>query len=159
MDVDWARAVTTLGDPRRIPFVRDVPEIRALPAADMPAQGSATGTDLARQLAGQSRAAQEQALIDLIRAEAAVVLGHASASAVEVLMEIARTAPGDVEAIGAIKGMPRGMVERAGRDVLDAVKRGHRRSRRAAAEISAFGAVGQGSGFRCQSRETQGCAR
>jgi ribonuclease D len=42
----------------------------------------------------------------------------------EVLLEIARTAPSNVEAVGAIKGMPRGMVERAGRDVLDAVKRG-----------------------------------
>jgi ribonuclease D len=42
----------------------------------------------------------------------------------DVLLEIARTAPSNVEAVGAIKGMPRGMVERAGRDVLDAVKRG-----------------------------------
>ena len=42
----------------------------------------------------------------------------------DVLLEIARTAPSNVAALGAIKGMPRGMVERAGRDVLDAVKRG-----------------------------------
>jgi ribonuclease D len=42
----------------------------------------------------------------------------------DVLMEIARAAPADVETIAAIKGMPRGIVERAGRDVLDAVKRG-----------------------------------
>lgn len=42
----------------------------------------------------------------------------------DVLLEIARTVPADVEALGAIKGMPRGMVERAGRDVLEAVKRG-----------------------------------
>lgn len=42
----------------------------------------------------------------------------------DVLLEIARTAPSTVEAVGAIKGMPRGMVERGGRDVLDAVKRG-----------------------------------
>ncbi len=42
----------------------------------------------------------------------------------DVLLEIARTAPTNVEAIGAIKGMPRGMMERAGRDVLEAVQRG-----------------------------------
>lgn len=42
----------------------------------------------------------------------------------EVLLEIARTAPSNIEALGAIKGMPRGMVERAGRDVLDAVQAG-----------------------------------
>ena len=42
----------------------------------------------------------------------------------DVLLEIARTVPADVEALGAIKGMPRGMVERAGRDALEAVKRG-----------------------------------
>jgi ribonuclease D len=42
----------------------------------------------------------------------------------DVLLEIARTAPSNVEAVGAIKGMPRGMVERGGREVLDAVKRG-----------------------------------
>jgi ribonuclease D len=42
----------------------------------------------------------------------------------DVLLEIARTAPSNLAALGAIKGMPRGMVERAGRDVLEAVKRG-----------------------------------
>ena len=42
----------------------------------------------------------------------------------DVLLEIARTAPSNLTALGAIKGMPRGMVERAGRDVLEAVKRG-----------------------------------
>jgi ribonuclease D len=42
----------------------------------------------------------------------------------DVLLEIARSAPSNLEALGAIKGMPRGMVERAGRDALEAVKRG-----------------------------------
>jgi ribonuclease D len=42
----------------------------------------------------------------------------------EVLLEIARTAPTTVDALGAIKGMPRGMVERGGRDVLGAVAHG-----------------------------------
>jgi len=42
----------------------------------------------------------------------------------EVLLEISRTAPSTLEALGAIKGMPRGMVERGGRDVLAGVQRG-----------------------------------
>jgi ribonuclease D len=33
-------------------------------------------------------------------------------------------APATIEALGAIKGMPRGILERAGRDVLAAVQRG-----------------------------------
>jgi ribonuclease D len=42
----------------------------------------------------------------------------------EVLLEIARTAPSNAEALGTIKGMPRGMIERAAGDVLNAVKAG-----------------------------------
>ena len=42
----------------------------------------------------------------------------------DVLLEIARTAPKALETLGTIKGMPRGMLERGGRDALDAVQRG-----------------------------------
>jgi ribonuclease D len=42
----------------------------------------------------------------------------------DVLLEISRTAPPTLDALGAIKGMPRGMVERAGREVLACVQRG-----------------------------------
>ena len=42
----------------------------------------------------------------------------------DVLLEVSRLAPTTIEALGAIKGMPRGIVERAGREVLDAVARG-----------------------------------
>jgi len=42
----------------------------------------------------------------------------------DVLLEIARLHPATVDTLAAIKGMPRGMVDRAGRDVLDAVRRG-----------------------------------
>ncbi len=42
----------------------------------------------------------------------------------EVLLEIARSQPTTQDALGKIKGMPRGMVERAASDVLAAVARG-----------------------------------
>jgi ribonuclease D len=42
----------------------------------------------------------------------------------EVLLDIARLAPQTLEALGAIKGMPRGIMERQGREVLEAVARG-----------------------------------
>ncbi len=42
----------------------------------------------------------------------------------DVLLEIARLQPATTDTLATIKGMPRGMVDRAGRDVLDAVQRG-----------------------------------
>lgn len=42
----------------------------------------------------------------------------------DVLLEISRLAPTTADALGAIKGMPRGMMDRAARDVLAAVQRG-----------------------------------
>jgi ribonuclease D len=42
----------------------------------------------------------------------------------EVLIDISRRAPKSLEELGAIKGMPRGILERQGREVLDAVSRG-----------------------------------
>jgi ribonuclease D len=42
----------------------------------------------------------------------------------EVLFELARRAPRNVGELGAIKGMPKGMIERAGEDVIAAVRRG-----------------------------------
>ncbi len=42
----------------------------------------------------------------------------------ETLLEIARTAPATRDALAAVKGMPRGMVDRYAPDVLDAVRRG-----------------------------------
>src|SRR5947209_9957455 len=42
----------------------------------------------------------------------------------EVLLELARRAPRSVSELGAIKGMPKGMVERSGGDIVAAVRRG-----------------------------------
>jgi ribonuclease D len=42
----------------------------------------------------------------------------------EVLLELARVAPRTIDALREIRGMPRGIVERRGADVLDAITRG-----------------------------------
>lgn len=42
----------------------------------------------------------------------------------EVLLELSRTAPKSVSELGAIKGMPKGIIDRAGADVIAAVRRG-----------------------------------
>ncbi|MFA6165042.1 MAG: HRDC domain-containing protein [Gemmatimonadaceae bacterium] len=42
----------------------------------------------------------------------------------DVLLEVSRLQPATVDALGAIKGMPRGIMERAGHEVLSAVQRG-----------------------------------
>ncbi|MEJ7812154.1 MAG: ribonuclease D [Gemmatimonadaceae bacterium] len=42
----------------------------------------------------------------------------------DALLEAARTAPRTTEGLGAVKGMPRGVVERRGPEILDAVGRG-----------------------------------
>jgi ribonuclease D len=42
----------------------------------------------------------------------------------EVLFELARRAPRNVTELGAIKGVPKGMLERAGQDIVAAVIRG-----------------------------------
>ena len=81
MAVDWAR----FGGADQLPLLRELPDVRqaaasreaAAPAAQPP-QG-----ELARQLAGLSRAEQERALTNLVREGAAAVLGHASPDAIE----------------------------------------------------------------------------
>ncbi len=81
MDVDWTQLASMqgAGDLRQMPLVRDLPEIQQLPLA-LEAQPAG---DVARRLSGLPAAGQERLLTDLVRAEAAAVLGYGSASEVE----------------------------------------------------------------------------
>ncbi|MBV6699438.1 SDR family NAD(P)-dependent oxidoreductase [Kitasatospora aureofaciens] len=86
MDVDWAQLASAAGaaDLREAPLFRDLPEVRRLtaPGAGTAAVARAEG-ELSRRLAGLGRAEQERVLTDVVRTEVAVVLGHASADAIE----------------------------------------------------------------------------
>ncbi|MEU6237087.1 type I polyketide synthase, partial [Kitasatospora sp. NPDC047058] len=85
MDVDWAVLAQTAVDLPNAPLVRDLPEVRRLAtAATRSAEAAAPAEgELGRRLAGMDRAEQERVLTDLVRAEAAVVLGHSSAEGVQ----------------------------------------------------------------------------
>ena len=84
-DVDWARFVPAFTLRLPSPLLRDLPEAAQALAAGPPDSSPAeTGRgDLAGSLAGRSRAEQERLLADLVRAEAAALLGHASVEGVE----------------------------------------------------------------------------
>ena len=86
-DVDWARFAPpfTLRRPSRL--IDHLPEVRQA-LADAAGDGEPTapgaGTALRQQLAGLPPAEQDRMLVNLVRAEAAAVLGHSSTEAVEV---------------------------------------------------------------------------
>ncbi|MFE2376599.1 type I polyketide synthase, partial [Streptomyces sp. NPDC059398] len=86
MDVDWEQLGSDAGaaDVLGRPLLRDLPEARRrLVAAGNTLTVVHAEGELARQLAGMGRSEQERVLTDVVRGEAAVVLGHPSAEAVE----------------------------------------------------------------------------
>ncbi|HTF52789.1 MAG TPA: SDR family NAD(P)-dependent oxidoreductase [Pseudonocardia sp.] len=83
-DVDWARFAPVFTLHRSSPLIGDLPAVRAAlsdPAPGGAAEGAAT--ELGQRLRGLERADQVRILTDLVRAEAALVLGHATPDAVE----------------------------------------------------------------------------
>ncbi|MEV0131855.1 type I polyketide synthase [Dactylosporangium sp. NPDC050688] len=81
-DVDWARFAPGFTGSRPSPLLGDLPEVAALDTAADPAAAAAAGT-LRERLAAMSPADRAGILLDLVRAEAATALGHASAGAVD----------------------------------------------------------------------------
>ena len=64
------------------PLLRDLPEVAGLAREATAGAGGSRG-ELAGRLAGLTEAEQGRVLVELVRAEAAAVLGHASPDAVE----------------------------------------------------------------------------
>jgi acyl carrier protein len=82
-DVDWARFAEVFTLRRPSPLIADLPEVRDTRASSAEQEGAGAGaTALAGQLTGRSRAEQDRILVDLVRTEAATVLGHTSLESV-----------------------------------------------------------------------------
>jgi candicidin polyketide synthase FscB len=85
-DVDWARFAAAFTLRRPSPLIADLPEVKQALAAGSGPGGVAAGEarpELARRLAGLSRGDQVRVLTDLVKTEAAAVLGHSSPAALE----------------------------------------------------------------------------
>ncbi|WP_372447007.1 type I polyketide synthase [Streptomyces flavofungini] len=87
-DLDWDRFVPSFTSVRPSPFLGDLPEVRralAEPgtAAAAGTRDAGTGPEWAERLAGLAEREQERLLLDLVRGQAASVLGYAGAEAVE----------------------------------------------------------------------------
>ncbi|MFH7598221.1 SDR family NAD(P)-dependent oxidoreductase [Streptomyces racemochromogenes] len=84
-DVDWARFAPTFTVGRPSPLLSGLPEVRD--AANSRSTGSGAAEDTARALrrtlAGGAPADRDRTLVELVRREAAAVLGHPGAEAVE----------------------------------------------------------------------------
>ncbi|XVQ06197.1 type I polyketide synthase [Spirillospora sp. CA-255316] len=77
-DIDWARFVPPYTLARRRPLLLDLPEAQdALRGAEPdPDEESAGSSDLAERLAGMSEAERDRALLGLVRAQVAAILGY-----------------------------------------------------------------------------------
>jgi acyl carrier protein len=78
LDVDWAQ-FATMATLAGTPLLRELPEV----ARGTDVAAGREGGGLAERLAGQPVAGQRRVLAGLVRAEAAAVLGHSSAEAVQ----------------------------------------------------------------------------
>ncbi|GAB3450918.1 type I polyketide synthase [Actinophytocola sediminis] len=84
-DVVWPDFIPIFTSVRPCPFFDEIPEVRRIHEADAAGAGDATeeSSSLRGRLADLARADRERALVDLVRAQAAAVLGHSSPEAVD----------------------------------------------------------------------------
>ncbi|AUS81204.1 polyketide synthase [Actinoalloteichus sp. AHMU CJ021] len=80
-DVDWSRFTPAFTSARPSPLLVDLPEART--AAPEPTEGSSAARALLSRLAGMSADDQDRVLLEVVRTNAAAVLGHDSMAAVE----------------------------------------------------------------------------
>ncbi|MEV6319509.1 SDR family NAD(P)-dependent oxidoreductase, partial [Streptomyces sp. NPDC051776] len=87
-DIDWERFVPVFTAARPRPLLTEVPEVAELLSAEedrqRPATQDAETTGFLSRLRGMTAEEQDQAVVDLVRAHVAGVLGHSSPGTVEV---------------------------------------------------------------------------
>ncbi|WP_285762082.1 SDR family NAD(P)-dependent oxidoreductase, partial [Nocardiopsis ansamitocini] len=84
-DVDWSRFAPRFTAMRPSPLLDNIPEVRRIREESAPApaaESEGAGRELAARLAGLSPADRQRTLLDLVRTEAATVLGHSGTAAV-----------------------------------------------------------------------------
>uniref|UniRef100_UPI0003674FD5 type I polyketide synthase n=1 Tax=unclassified Streptomyces TaxID=2593676 RepID=UPI0003674FD5 len=83
-DMDWERFAPAFASARPRPLLDELPEAAKALAAGQPETGEDRADDtLRRRLATLTPAEQQRELLDLVRAHAAAVLGHANGDAIE----------------------------------------------------------------------------
>nr|WP_033261139.1 type I polyketide synthase [Amycolatopsis vancoresmycina] len=84
-DVDWARFVPAFTASRRRPLIEDLPAVRQVLdelAAEQDRHDEGAAAGWRERLAGLPEAERDRAVLDLVRTEAAAVLGHRGAEAI-----------------------------------------------------------------------------
>ncbi|MGW1379811.1 type I polyketide synthase, partial [Streptomyces sp. NPDC002446] len=84
-DVDWERFVPSFTAGRPSPLIADLPDVRmsrATPSSTKDGEADGTASSLAQRVADLPAAEAEHLLLELVRTQAAAVLGHASTDAV-----------------------------------------------------------------------------
>jgi acyl carrier protein/NADP-dependent 3-hydroxy acid dehydrogenase YdfG len=82
-DIDWARFIAPFTLRRPSPLIASLPEVKQASNDEAASSDEAAGPALAEQLARLPRAEQDRALVNLIRKEAATVLGYSSPDEIE----------------------------------------------------------------------------
>ncbi|KAA2257287.1 SDR family NAD(P)-dependent oxidoreductase [Solihabitans fulvus] len=80
-DVDWTRFAPAFTAPRPSPLLADLPDAAAALTGEAPDEPHTA--ELAASLAGLSTAEQQARLVELVRGEAAAVLGHTATDSVD----------------------------------------------------------------------------
>ncbi|MDT7800759.1 MAG: hypothetical protein QOI78_4192, partial [Actinomycetota bacterium] len=80
-DVDWAKFAPGFTALRPNAFIADLPEVRAILAAEV-AEEADTGSELRGKLAELDEAGRRRTLLELVRTDVALVLGHRGTAAV-----------------------------------------------------------------------------
>jgi len=80
-DMDWERFAARFNTAAAGPFLSELPEFARRPEAEQRQPGG--GTELAQRLAATPAPGRHQLLVDLVRGEAAAILGHGSPAGID----------------------------------------------------------------------------